>query len=405
MSDSDGPRLTFVGRLFMLGFLAVCGSGAWYLFNKPNASQNNNSDVTPPSGAAAKSNPGQKESIPCTLRIAYGTEKKRWLEWAVEQFANTPQGRDIKIELIPKGSIEGARATVNEKEKIHVWTPASSAYRDVFVQEWALNHNGAPFLKEEPLALSPMVFVFWEERYEAFVRKYKDVSFATVNEALHEPGGWQGITEKPEWGFFKFGISDPNQSNSGLLTLVLAAQQFRVKNTRLTMSDVVDADFNQWLKGFARSLAGLGNSTGNMMRDMVLKGPATYDALMVYESVVIDYLKNAEGRWGSLHVAYPALNIWNDNPYYIINADWLGPDERRAAESFLTFLLGEPAQKQALVHGYRPAEPNISLKQSDSPFTLYRKNGLRIEIPSVCDAPPAEVITNLLTGWQRARGQ
>jgi Ca-activated chloride channel family protein len=171
------------------------------------------------------------------------------------------------------------------------------------------------------------------------------------------------------------------------------------------MADVVDADFNQWLKGFARSLAGLGNSTGNMMRDMVLKGPATYDALMVYESVVIDYLKNAEGRWGSLHVAYPALNIWNDNPYYIINADWLGPDERRAAESFLTFLLGEPAQKQALVHGYRPAEPNISLKQPDSPFTLYRKNGLRIEIPSVCDAPPAEVITNLLTGWQRARGQ
>jgi ABC-type Fe3+ transport system substrate-binding protein len=173
----------------------------------------------------------------------------------------------------------------------------------------------------------------------------------------------------------------------------------------LTMAEAVDARDNQGLKNFARSLAGLSNSTGNMMRDMVLKGPATYDALMVYESVVIDYLKNAEGRWGSLHVSYPRLNIWNDNPYYIINADWLGADERKAAEAFLAFLLSEPAQKQALVHGYRPAEPSVSLKQADSPFTLYQKNGLRIEIPSVCEAPPAEIITNLLTGWQRARGQ
>ena len=389
----------------MIAFLAVCGFGAWYLFTKPNSPQPAGVTGSPPENAATKPGPAPKDAAPCTLRIAYGTEKKRWLEWAAEQFASTPQGRNIKIDLIPKGSIEGARATVNEKEKIHVWSPASSAYRDVFVQEWALTHRGEPFLKEELLALSPMVFVFWEERYEAFVKKYQDVSFQTVNEALHAPGGWQGIAEKPEWGFFKFGISDPNQSNSGLLTLVLAAQQFRTKTTRLTMADVVDADFNQWLKGFTRSLAGLGNSTGNMMRDMVLKGPATYDALMVYESVVIDYLKNAEGRWGSLHVAYPALNIWNDNPYYIINADWLGPAERQAAESFLAFLLGATAQQQALVHGFRPAEPNVSLKQPDSPFTLYQKNGLRIEISTVCEAPPAEVITNLLTGWQRARGQ
>ena len=404
MSNTEGPRLTPVGRLFMLAFLVACGAGAWYLFTRPGARPN---DIPPaPQNATAnKQGPAPAATASCSLRIAYGTEKKRWLEWAVMQFANTPQGKNIQVELIPKGSIEGARATVNAKERIHVWTPASSAYRDVFVQEWALNHNEAPFIREEPLALSPMVFVFWEERYEAFVAKFKEVSFATVNEALNTPGGWQGIAEKPEWGFFKFGISDPNQSNSGLLTLVLSAQQFHQKGTRLTMADAVDARYNQWLKNFARSLAGLSNSTGNMMRDMVLKGPATYDALMVYESVVIDYLKNAEGRWGSLHVSYPRLNIWNDNPYYIINADWLGADERKAAEAFLAFLLSEPAQKQALVHGYRPAEPSVSLKQADSPFTLYQKNGLRIEIPSVCEAPPAEIITNLLTGWQRARGQ
>ncbi len=400
MPDSDAPRLTLLGRLFMLTFLAACAYGAWYLFSKPTgvsaprAENMNPSIATPPQATAT-----------CTVRIAYGTEKKRWMEWAADKFAQTPQGKGIQIDLLPKGSIEGARATVDGKEKIHVWSPASSAYRDVFVQEWALTHRDAPFVKEEPLALSPMVFVFWEERQQAFLAKYKNVSFDTISSALQEPGGWQGIANKPEWGFFKFGISDPNQSNSGLLSLVLAAQHFHHKNSRLVMTDVVDAGFNQWLRGFARSVTGLSNSTGNMMRDMVLKGPATYDALMVYESVAIDYLKNAEGRWGSLQVVYPSQNIWNDNPYYIINAEWLGKAERKAAEAFLAFLLSEAAQKQALVHGFRPAEPSVSLKEADSPFTLYQKNGLRIEIPSVCEVPQAEAINNLLTGWQRAKAQ
>ena len=46
----------------------------------------------------------------------------------------------------------------------------------------------------------------------------------------------------------------------------------------------------------------------------MLKGPSSYDAVFVYESVAIDYLKNAEGRWGALHIIYPAYNMWNDNP-------------------------------------------------------------------------------------------
>ena len=72
------------------------------------------------------------------------------------------------------------------------------------------------------------------------------------------------------------------------------------------------------------------------MREMVLKGPSSYDAALVYESVAIDYLKNAEGRWGPIHVIYPEYNIWNDNPYYILNASWSSDDQRKAAQHFWT---------------------------------------------------------------------
>ena len=51
---------------------------------------------------------------------------------------------------------------------------------------------------------------------------------------------------------------------------------------------------------FQSGVSGLSHSTGDMMKEMVLKGPTSYDGLMVYESVAIDYLAKAEGRWDQL---------------------------------------------------------------------------------------------------------
>jgi ABC-type sulfate transport system substrate-binding protein len=141
-----------------------------------------------------------------------------------------------------------------------------------------------------------------------------------------------------------------------------------------------------------------------MMRDMVLRGPSSYDALLVYENVAIDYLKNAEGRWGELRVAYPQQNMWNDNPCIIVDAPWSTDAQRKAAGAFLDFLLTEPIQTEALKHGFRPGNPNVPIKFAESPFLLYKKFGLSIDIGSVGETPKAEVVNNLLAIWQRSQG-
>ena len=43
------------------------------------------------------------------------------------------------------------------------------------------------------------------------------------------PAAGRAIAGKPEWGLFKFGHTHPDQSNSGLLTLVLMAYEFAGK--------------------------------------------------------------------------------------------------------------------------------------------------------------------------------
>ncbi len=336
------------------------------------------------------------------IGIAYGTEKRRWLTQEVEQFAQSPEGKGIRVKLIPMGSVESAHAILRGDTDIHVWSPASSMYREIFMREWQIKHVGDPIVKEEALALTPMVFVMWKKRYEPFMQKYERVSFETIQEAMETETGWGGIAGKPNWGLFKFGYTQPNKSNSGLMTLILMAYDSQGKTTRLKVEEIMDPDLQARVGLFARGAAALSNSTGNLMREMVLKGPSFCDALMVYESVVIDYLKNAEDRWDELRVVYPPFNVWNDNPYYVLGTDWCTEEHRRAAEAFLAFLMSEPAQTRSMNHGFRPGNPRVPVRFPESPFVIYEKYGMQIDVERVCQFPPPEVIENLQQSWLRA---
>jgi len=394
MSSKHG--ITFLGKLVIFLFIVACGIGAWYLFMRDTSHEpiraNPSSLAEPPKAGSS-------------VGIAYGTEKRRWLEWAAEEFAKTPQGKKINIELIPMGSLEGAQAILEGDDRIDVWSPASDLYTDVFVQEWKLKHNKNPIAHGDPLALTPMVFVMWAERYDAFMKKYGEVTFDTISQALQDPTGWAGIAEQPDWGYFKFGHTHPNESNSGLMTLVLMAYDYTGRTKGLTLKDILEPGFQSWSSKIEDAVSGLSNSTGNMMREMILKGPASFDALMVYENLAIDYLENAEGRWGELRVAYPESNMWNDNPYYILDTPWTTDTERAGAQVFLEFLLSRPIQERALTHGFRPANLQVPILSPDGPFVKNKRYGLEVDVDRICEPPKAEVINNILAGWQRQHGQ
>jgi hypothetical protein len=336
------------------------------------------------------------------IGVAYGTEKRTWLEWATHEFAATEAGRRIHVQLIPLGSLEAAHAILDGDRRIHVWSPASSLYRETFVRDWEAKYQSQPILEEEPLALTPMVLVMWKSRYEAIRAKVPHVSLRTIRHAMRAAEGWNTIAAKPAWGRFKFGHTHPNQSNSGLMTLIVLAYEFHGKSAGLTVSDIMSQEFQDFLTDFRTGLAGVSNSTGNMMKEMALKGPTKYDALFVYESVAIDYLGHAEGRWEPLRVMYPQCNLWNDNPYYILSTPWTTTAHQEAAGIFLKFLLSAPIQERALDHGFRPANPAVRLKGPNSPFEKLAAYGLSVDLPLVCEVPSREVVDNLQQSWLRA---
>ena len=394
----DGPQITLLGKFVVLLFVVGCIAGGAYLLRSRAAGAR-------PGDAAAPAavSPSVAAGPAVELRIAYGTEKERWLKWAVGEFAQSKEGANVRIELLPYGSLEGAQAALSADKGINVWTHASSLYKETFALDWQARHNGQAVVREAPLALTPMVFVLWAERFEAFAKKYPEMGFKTIGQALAEPG-WKSIANRPEWGLFKFGHTHPNESNSGLMTLTLLAYEFTGKDRALGLEDIQDPAFQKWMTDFERGVNGLSNSTGNMMKEMVLKGPSSFDGLCVYENVAIDYLRQAEGRWGELRVAYPPHNLWNDNPYYILNAPWSSPAQRHAAGLFLDFLLSTRVQQEALVHGFRPANTDVAVRFPESPFVKNARYGVRVDPPVQAETPRAEVLNNLLAVWQRTRG-
>jgi ABC-type Fe3+ transport system substrate-binding protein len=395
------PGLTTLGKVVLV---LLVGSGllaGYYLIAKPDWSWLPGASKQAPAGGKAA--PRAVDGDAVRVGIAYGTEKKAWLEWAAEQFAQAPDGEGIELDLQPLGSLEAAQKLLGGDTSIQVWSPASNLYTETFAVDWKLRQSREPFVRAEPLALTPMVFVMWKTRHDAFVKRYGEVSFRSVGQALAEPTGWAGIADKPEWGLFKFGHAEPNQSNSGLATLVLMAHDHAGKSRGLSLADILDQDLLKWLTGIEGAVSGLANSTGNMMREMVLKGPASFDLIFAYESVAIDFLPSAEGRWGELRIVYPRRNLWNDNPYYILDAPWSSPEQRRAAGAFLDFLLSERVQRQALVHGFRPANLAVAVRAPDSPFQRYARYGLEVELADAGEPPAAEVIQNLLQIWQRTQ--
>src|SRR5271165_6588569 len=152
---ADGPKLTGLGKLFIMLFVAACIAGAYYLFvQKPKTTGGNKSSSSTSDSVFDSFGSGNQVEI----GIAYGTEKERWLKWAVDEWAKTPDGRRIKINLIPMGSLEGAHAVLGGDQRINVWSPASATYKDMFVQDWQSRYSGNPIVKEEQLALTPMVY-------------------------------------------------------------------------------------------------------------------------------------------------------------------------------------------------------------------------------------------------------
>lgn len=348
---------------------------------------------------------------PVTVSVLYSTEKEGWLNEVVKDFETSNaqiNGHPIKLELKEMGSREIYLSVLDGTEKPDLISPASMLQISI-LQGLSTGKFGTPLVKAgdtatcRPIVKTPLVLVAWKERADALWGSQPGPDlWKQLHDVAIDPQGWK-TRGHPEWGYVKFGHTNPLQSNSGLMTILLMTYSYFGKTSGLTSNDILsNAGYQKWLLELEGSISQFGESTGTYMKDMVAYGPSVYDLVTVYESTAIEQADNARGRYGELRVYYPPATVMSDHPFCVINADWVTPEKAQAAKVFIDYLSSQKAQELALYkYGFRPIDDSIALNQADSPFTRYAANGLSVQIPPQVQAPQGDMLNTLLDFWSR----
>lgn len=342
------------------------------------------------------------------VTMLYGSEKKEWVDFAAEGFRK--EHPEIKLTLVPRGSIEAAQAVLDKKERPTIFSPADSFVLNELASDWKTKGRPPLFAiqgEEAPqsLVMTPLVFVAWEDRAQVLTKNGQgEIRWKTLHDATVSPKGWVSVGGKPEWGFIKLGHTDPTKSNSGLQSLYLMTLEYTGKQT-VDVGDLLDPKLQAFVKQTERSVTHFESSTGVFMTEMVRFGPSKYDVACVYENLALAQIDDAQGRWGNLRVYYPHATIWSDHPAGVLDAEWVKPEQRKAAHVWLAYLRSRPVQEHALAYGFRPGDTSVPIRNADrdNPFNKHASQGVKVEVPSAAKAPDGAVVRNLMVMWNRTR--
>jgi Ca-activated chloride channel family protein len=131
----------------------------------------------------------------------------------------------------------------------------------------------------------------------------------------------------------------------------------------------------------------------------------------VEEKSVIDYnLGNPDGVLQAgeeprpprtrLVAIYPSEGtLFSDNPFYVLDAEWVSKDERGAAAKFEEYVQRPENQRKVLRYGFRPGNPQVAVGDPIS-----RENGVDPDQPqTLLEVPSPAVMVGLLDQWAENR--
>jgi Ca-activated chloride channel homolog len=323
-----------------------------------------------------------------------------------------PQNKSsgLSAQLLAEGwneDVEGPRPVI--------WSPASSAWGAILDQR--LTEQGDEPIAGEgtPFMLTPLVIAMPEPMAEALGHPDEPIGFADILELSTNGRGWAAFGH-PEWGPFRLGKTNPNFSTSGLSALIAQSYAATGKTDGLTTEDLAQQEVIDFATGVESAVVHYGDTTltflNNLYRADQRGNSLTYaSAVAVEEKSVIDYNRgNPDGvtQPGEeprpprvpLVAIYPEEGtLYSDNPFFVLDAEWVDETERAGAELFQEFVQEPENQERVLDYGFRPGNPDVAI---DDPIVT--ENGVDPDQPqTLLEVPEPPVMVELLDRWDDQR--
>lgn len=296
-----------------------------------------------------------------------------------------------------------------------VWSPAASSWGAIVNQRRTADGRDAIVGDAEPFMQTPLVIAMPEPMADALGYPEDPIGWADLIRLAQEPQGWAAYGH-PEWGPFRLGKTNPNFSTSGLSALIAQAYASAGKTEGLSGEDLAAPAVDEAARAVESAVVHYGDTTltflNNWYRTDQRGTSLTYvSAAAVEEKSVIDYNRgNPDGNLDAgerpvepeipLVAIYPEEGtIYSDNPYIVLDAEWVSEDERRAAEAFEDFVKSPENQEKVLEYGFRPGNADVALAD---PIT--EDLGVDPAQPAtLLETPEPAVMVDLLDRWSQQR--
>lgn len=361
-----------------------------------------------------------------TVDTAVSSEKIELLTDLAETFNSSDEatldGECIFVDVRSKSSgaattalAEGWNEEVEGPRPV-IWSPASSAWGTILNQ--LLTEQGAPPMAPDdptPFMLTPLVIAMPEPMAEALGYPETPIGWSQILELAKSDTGWADYGH-PEWGQFRLGKTNPNFSTSGLSALIAQTYAATGKTTGLSSEDLANPAVVQYGTDIESAVVHYGDITMTFLNNWFRadrRGTAlTYaSAVAVEEKSLIDYNRgNPDGVLSQgeeprppripLVAIYPTEGtLYSDNPFFILDAEWVSGPQREAAEKFQEYVQRPENQERVLEFGFRPGNPEVRL---DDPIVA--ANGVDPDQPStLLEVPTGQVMVDLLDAWATQR--
>ncbi|MHC1590987.1 MAG: type 2 periplasmic-binding domain-containing protein, partial [Candidatus Helarchaeales archaeon] len=283
------------------------------------------------------------------LMMAYSSEKDGWIAGIISEFKQwfyEETGKTISVNFRPMGSRSIILSVLTGEIKPAIISPASSIWLPYLNGRWQSIYGRDAVDLSDPTQVvecvySPIVIGTWK----------------SYNESVGGIFGFQDIYELSK-GALRWAHTDPQLSNSGFMTVIMMVASYLSKNTSdLVSTDLQNINLQAWMKQAESKIAFYGKSTGFLAKKSVELG---LNLFMVYENLIVDINQKNLGGTDKAIAIYPNDGtLYSDHPFAILDADWVTPNEKFAAEKFLEFIQREEIVMQAVPDGFRPINSSI----------------------------------------------
>jgi Ca-activated chloride channel homolog len=331
------------------------------------------------------------------VSFAYSPEKEPLLKEQIAAFNRSGAevgGKPVFVaaQIVSSGDAQ-ARIAAGRFKPV-VWSPASSLWGRLlnFEADRAL----AP--EENPsIARTPLVIAMWEPMTEALGYPEKPIGFEDILRLARSDEGWAAFG-RPEFGRFKLVHTNPDFSTSGLSAVVAEYYAATGKKEGLRPEDIT-GKARATVRDIERSIVHYGDTTLFISDQMRARGPGYASAVAMEEATLLEFNRD-RGSQPKLVAIYPEEGtFYSDNPFIILDADWVTPEQREGAEAFQRFLAERLTPEVTSRAGFRPAD-----LEAAPVAPINAENGADPEQPErVLGLPEPRVLAQLKEAWREDR--